>query len=245
MVWDALPYALAVKRTVPVEKDLLGRLWLYHPEDGCYTLGDADATIHRQVARLVARNGNGQLPPPNLENIYRYEHSVDVVNVLRQLEPKIWLNPPPPVITCSNRTLKIRTNGTIVAEAHSAGNYATIHLPVEYDPEQTAERWETFLKDILPAPGDRLLLQQWAGACLNPGRPCPKGALFIYGPADAGKSVLAETFTRLFGLIMWPGCLPTTWKETSSPVSVWSTRSLTSSQTSQPPSWKTRRFSNR
>lgn len=201
MGWQPEAYADAVRDELTIETDLWGRLWQYQPEHGHYTNEGVDQAIRRQVSLLVANNGTNGLPQPNRDNIYRQTHGDEVVKMLKDIHPNIELNPPPPIITTQNKTLKFQTDGTVISEPHHPENYATIalHLPYDHDPIAKPSTWNRFLADILPDSGDRLVLQQWAGATLNPGRHNPKGAPFIYGPADSGKSVLADTLTHLYG----------------------------------------------
>ena len=201
MSWNPAVYALASKRALRVEKDHFGRLWRYQPDVGHYISDGVESAVHREVGRLIAANSDGSLPPPNLDNGYRSRYGDDVVMMLRQLEPKINLNPSPPIITTRNKTLKFQIDGTLISEPHHPENFATVglHLPFDHDATAKPSVWNRFLHDILPDSGDRLLLQQWAGATLNPGRHNPKGALFVYGDADSGKSVLADTLTHLYG----------------------------------------------
>ena len=201
MPWHPEAYARQVKTDIQIEKDEFGFLWQYKPDTGHYIKADTDAAVRRQVSLLVADNHNNGLPKPGKDNIYRQTHGEEVVRMLKDLKPNIWLNPPPPIITTLNKTLKFQTDGSVISEPHSPDNYTIISLHLPYDHQATAKptTWKRFLDDILPDPGDQLLLQQWAGATLNPGRQNPKGALFIYGPADAGKSVLSDTLTHLYG----------------------------------------------
>ena len=197
MAWEPQAYAAAARTDLTIETDLLGRLWHYTPDHGHYTLEGTDAAVRRRVSQLMSEPGDHDLP--DKPAIYLHRHGEEVVKMLKDLPPTIALNPPPPKIVCSNKTLIFHTDGTILTEPHSPDHYATVRIPVEHQPTAKPTLWNTFLHDILPDSGDRLLLQQWAGATLNPNRQNPKGAPFIYGPADAGKSVLCDTLTHFYG----------------------------------------------
>ena len=200
MAWEPQRYAETVRETLVIEADVWGRLWQYQPDTGHYVKDGVDQAVHREVMLLMENTGTNGLPSPK-DNIYRHSHGKEVVNLLKTIPPHIQLNPPPPIITTLNKTLKFQTDGSVVSEPHRADNYTTIGLHLPYDHQATAKptAWNRFLHDILPDSGDRLVLQQWAGATLNPGRHNPKGAPFIHGPADAGKSVLCDTLTHLYG----------------------------------------------
>ena len=194
--WEPLQYANHIAETHHIETDLLGRLWKYQPNTGHYTNEGVEAFVHRITAQLI------QHPPPGLppepDRIYRHRHGTEIVNIIQTRPPKIGIHPPA-AITTKNRTIKFRADGGIKIVKHNPKHHITIHLPHKYRPKAQHPQFTKFLNEILPEPGDQLLLQQWAGATLNPNRQNPKGAPFIYGPADAGKSVLCDILTNLYG----------------------------------------------
>ena len=107
MPWHPEAYARQVKTDIQIEKDEFGFLWQYKPDTGHYIKADTDAAVRRQVSLLVADNHNNGLPKPGKDNIYRQTHGEEVVRMLKDLKPNIWLNPPPPIITTLNKNTQI------------------------------------------------------------------------------------------------------------------------------------------
>jgi len=105
------------------------------------------------------------------------------------------LGPPTGHIALHNGLLELET-GDIRSLERS--DYTTWRLPVTYNPEAECPRFIEFLKDVCP---DKKIpvLQEYAGYCLNHNTANRKKALMLLGPTDAGKSVLLDVISALFG----------------------------------------------
>ena len=74
----------------------------------------------------------------------------------------------------------------------------TISFDLDYNPDATCPRFENYLKDWLPDPKVRMVLQEYLGYCLIPNTNYRK-ALFLYGRGKNGKSMLIEFLQDFFG----------------------------------------------
>jgi len=79
---------------------------------------------------------------------------------------------------------------------HSPEYLFTSKVPIEYDPEETCPKWESFLNMVLEE-GSREALQMMFGECLT-FRPCSKMFL-LYGASATGKSTVLKVLEMLVG----------------------------------------------
>ncbi|WP_338727190.1 phage/plasmid primase, P4 family [Haladaptatus sp. DJG-WS-42] len=87
------------------------------------------------------------------------------------------------------------TTGTL--EHHSPEHHFRWHLPVEYDGDADCDEFQNFLGQVCPA--EKVpMLQEFVGYSLQP-KMDQKKAMVIFGPTDAGKSVLLDVIQSLFG----------------------------------------------
>jgi len=101
----------------------------------------------------------------------------------------------PNIVVVKNGVLEL-SGGAILRE-HRPEDYALYGMPVEYDPDTTAEEWHGKVLSRL-SPGVRDFLQEYVGYSLTPDM-SHETAVWIYGPRGGGKSTLVETITALFG----------------------------------------------
>lgn len=77
---------------------------------------------------------------------------------------------------------------------HDPGYFSTVQLPIVWDEDAKAPRYETWLADVVSDQADDL--EEVAATMLDPSR-TPHKAAFLYGPSRSGKS----TFLRLLKAI--------------------------------------------
>jgi len=75
--------------------------------------------------------------------------------------------------------------------------YITKMMPVEYDPDATCPRFDSFLERVLPDPEERAFVQRWFGLSMT-ALPIQK-FLYCYGMGANGKSLLAGLMRRMMG----------------------------------------------
>ena len=74
----------------------------------------------------------------------------------------------------------------------------TISFNVDFDPDAKCPNFERYMREWLPDPEVRLVMQEYLGYCLIPNTNFRK-ALFLYGKGKNGKSVLLEFLQDFFG----------------------------------------------
>ena len=82
---------------------------------------------------------------------------------------------------------------------HHPDYYSRIQLPVEYNQDATAPRWQQFLKEIFPDDAEKArALQAYFGYCLLPD--CRhQRCLFLLGSGANGKSVVIDVLVSILG----------------------------------------------
>ena len=169
----------------PTATDKARRLYAYNKLTGYWEDGAEDAVQRK------------------LREIYGDE---DYTPYLGEAVTKILLNAKP-LIDLSNTTRRVALhNGTLnlndpdnpVLEDHAPGNYLMTALPVHYDPKANCPTWDWYLRESIPDPEERLLLQQAVGTMLVDETP-PKGSIVWIGRRDTGKTTGTNVITALIG----------------------------------------------
>lgn len=102
----------------------------------------------------------------------------------------------PMLLNCLNGTIELKT-GTL--RRHSADNFITKIVNIEYDRDATCPIFLRFLDRIMGGKVELIAyLQRFAGYCLT-GLTTEQILLFLYGLGANGKSVLANIFDALLG----------------------------------------------
>lgn len=101
----------------------------------------------------------------------------------------------PYLLTCQNGTLDLRTGELL---PHCREHMLTRCIPVAYDSQAAAPKWDQFLRQILPDPEVQAFLQRFAGYSLT-GSTTEQVLLFLIGNGRNGKSVYTETLAALLG----------------------------------------------
>ena len=215
-------FASQIQETLNIEVDTAHRLWKYNDQTGYYQQAEADWEVHRWTATLMADPGINSdwktasaIPLPDQgDKVIRVlqrripriipgdaQFAVQTHSQVRSHDPS---DPNPKVahgkylLACANTTLDLADPSRPQNLGHSPNYYLTAGIPHEHDPSAEAPTWNRFLTETLPDQEDRRLLAQFAGACLIDRIP-PKGVLYLWGPADSGKSTICRTLTHLLG----------------------------------------------
>lgn len=81
---------------------------------------------------------------------------------------------------------------------HARDQLITKMMPVAYDPDARAPRFEAFLRRVLPDPGIRDFLQRWFGLSMT-ALTGEQKLVFLHGMGANGKSVLVDIMARMLG----------------------------------------------
>lgn len=120
-------------------------------------------------------------------------------------EQPAWLGDPGtapqgPVISVRNGLLVIGDDGAVRDRRPATPEwFSPVCLPIDYDPEAKAAKWDEFLARNLEGDCERIaLLQEWAGYCLTPDTTMQKFLLMV-GKGCNGKSVACGALRALLG----------------------------------------------
>ncbi|WP_433858218.1 phage/plasmid primase, P4 family [Streptomyces kronopolitis] len=104
----------------------------------------------------------------------------------------------PFLLSFTNGVVDLRTGRL---RAHDKGDMLTVSLPVEYDPNAQAPRWEQFITEIFPNNADLVdYVQRLVGYGIT-GNTSEQCFAVLWGKGANGKSVFTETLTDVFGRI--------------------------------------------
>lgn len=105
-------------------------------------------------------------------------------------------NPDPNILNFKNGLLDIRT---YELKPHDPEYLSTNQIPVFFNPQAKAHKWEKFLEDIMEGDqGQIKLLQQIAGYCLTTDTSFAKAFVF-FGTGGNGKSLFTRVISKLVG----------------------------------------------
>ena len=130
------------------------------------------------------------------------KNSLEVLANIKAISPALeeWIDPGKRAINMLNGTLIVPKSGRwIFKSVHSKKDCALNILPVEYDPEAKAPKWQKFLNRVLPDKDDQAALMEFFGYCFLPSHRF-ETFLLLYGSTGAnGKSVILQVMAAFFG----------------------------------------------
>src|SRR5687768_4046612 len=97
-------------------------------------------------------------------------------------------------LNCKNGMLDLNT---LELEPHDPSFMSTTQIPVEWDPDARAPRYEEWLLSVCPLQTEDL--EEVAGTMLDPTR-TPHKAAFLFGPSRSGKSTMLRLLQAIAGV---------------------------------------------
>lgn len=139
------------------------------------------------VAEVTIREGLGAQLSSGLIN------SVYTLLTARTFVPDERFDANPDVLTFNDCCLQLSTRKIY---EHDPRHYATLKLPYNYDPSLREPVWDEFLASL---PSDSIeFLTEFMGLCVTPWTKY-EIALWLHGPAGAGKSTFVEGMQAMLG----------------------------------------------
>jgi len=109
-------------------------------------------------------------------------------------------------LMCNLRNCVLRfdkNTGAKRVSDHSFDDMTTFAMPVDYDPNATCEKFEAFMRWMLPDEEQRVYVQTYIGLCLTGLK--TRAFLTFVGVGRNGKSVLNKVLAGLFGTVTEQG----------------------------------------
>lgn len=153
--------------------------------------------IHAMGAALVlagyVKESRGFTSTSKINNLLEELRSVPSVYVsAEEFDAK------PHLLSFANGVVDLRT---MKLRAHDKDDMLTVSLPVEYDPDAKAPRWEQFISEIFPGNPDLVdYVRRLTGYGIT-GNTSEQCFAVLWGKGANGKSVFTETLTDVFGRI--------------------------------------------
>ncbi|MEU8792186.1 phage/plasmid primase, P4 family [Streptomyces sp. NPDC048643] len=153
--------------------------------------------IHAMGAALVlagyVKESRGFTSTSKINNLLEELRSVPSVYVdAEEFDAK------PHLLSFANGVVDLRT-GKI--RPHDKADMLTVSLPIEYDPDAKAPRWEQFVSEIFPNNPDLVdYMRRLTGYGIT-GNTSEQCFAVLWGKGANGKSVFTETLTDVFGRI--------------------------------------------
>jgi putative DNA primase/helicase len=153
--------------------------------------------IHAMGAALVfagyTKEARGFTMTSKINNLLEELRSVPSVYVdAEEFDAK------PHLLSFANGVVDLRTGKM---RAHDKSDMLTVTLPVEYDPNAQAPRWEQFITEIFPDNADLAsYVRRLVGYGIT-GNTSEQCFAVLWGKGANGKSVFTETLTDVFGRI--------------------------------------------
>lgn len=166
-----------------------GSLWAY--DDGIWSEEGERALRHAARQALGARNYGNNV----LEELKAQARADPVVEVERG---DFGVGAEKIAVANGLLDLEAAADGGDALRDLRPGDYALSQLPVEYDPDASADRWRQFIDEVVES---RKIdaVQEYVGYCLDrSGLPHQK-ALLLVGSGSNGKSTFLNTVKKLLG----------------------------------------------
>jgi P4 family phage/plasmid primase-like protien len=144
----------------------------------------------------------GSIHPAHLDS-RKVQGIIELVRMKRQVPPKIFkgairMGKGSILINAKDCVIKITARGTPVRVRQSPRFGFTRTIASSFDPSATCPLFTEKLKEMLPDPDDRELLQVFCGSILYPSSEY-ETALVAYGPGGTGKSTIAMVIREVLG----------------------------------------------
>ncbi|QNE74018.1 hypothetical protein F0344_04835 [Streptomyces finlayi] len=153
--------------------------------------------IHAMGAALVlagfVKESRGFTSTSKINNLLEELRSVPSVYVdAEEFDAK------PHLLSFANGVVDLRTGKL---RAHDKEDMLTVSLPLDYDPDAKAPRWEQFIAEIFPGNPDLIdYVRRLVGYGIT-GNTSEQCFAVLWGKGANGKSVFTETLTDVFGRI--------------------------------------------
>lgn len=163
----------------------------YDYRDGVYSMKQTD-----QVRSLFLN----EMLKDGLTNYRKVSAVNDKIACLKSIDGRTFShdeeNPDANVLNLANCLLNIKTFETF---AHTPTYLSTSQIPVIYNPDATAPRWEQFVSEVMDGDMEQVkLLQEIAGYSLTSNTNLAKAFIF-YGSGANGKSIFMRLLGKLVG----------------------------------------------
>lgn len=99
------------------------------------------------------------------------------------------------LLNCRNGTVDLRTGEL---KPHRREDFITRMIDIDYEPHAKAEKWESFIKQIIPDDATREFVQQAVGYSAD-GTQDEQLFIFCYGEGNNGKSTFINAIKDVFG----------------------------------------------
>lgn len=132
-----------------------------------------------------------------LAEVYGANTHTEICERIRAVRPKPReeLGTPADTVAVANRLLELKTRQL---RDLSPDDYALIQLPIEYDSDATAPRWEQFINEVIEE-DRRDAIQEYVGYTLLVGELSIHHALMLVGEGSNGKSTFLRVMKSLLG----------------------------------------------
>jgi hypothetical protein len=156
-------------------------------------------SLLRPLDKLLQRVFVGNhVPPLYAQRLRTRRQLTDLIGLLRGLtEERDVFGRDQAVVHTANCVLQIGDDG-YARTSHHPSYYGRFASPIAFDAKADCSQFNAFLKQALPDPEDRLLLQVIAGQWLT-GRNLSHSILLMVGNAGTGKSTLMAILRGLIG----------------------------------------------